>query len=173
LADDLYSPQVTDFTEALDKKYIFKNALTEGRLLPKEINELIGFGAYAPMNKLRDVAGHEDVAMAIGFAKVNSDIFMSLSTPLGTRFMNPEFGSNLFTLLFEPYDNILIDAIKINTIQALTKDVHKITLISVVVDSSQQEFNLLSIRISYQIINTPLVGNYVFPWVKSPEPIRS
>ena len=170
---DIYQPEITDFVEAIDKKYVFKNALNEGRVLPKAINDLIGYGSYSPMNKLRDMQGHEDIAMAVGMAKINSDIYMSLSTPLGTRFMNPEFGSNLYSLLFEPYDKILMSAIKVTTIEALTKDVHKIQLIEVVVDSSEQEFNLLKIGITYQIISTPLVGNFIFPFVTSPEPIRS
>lgn len=170
---DIYQPENTDFTEAVDKRYVFKNAFDEGRVLPDSIVKLIGTGSYAPMSKLRDLQGHEDIAMAVGFAAINSDIYMSLSTPIGTRFMNPEFGSNLYSLLFEPYDKILMNAIKVTTIEALTKDVHKIQLIEVFVDSSEQEFNLLKISIHYQIISTPLVGNYVFPWVSAPEPIRS
>ena len=154
---------------AIDQKYIYKDAFDEGRLLPDSIVKLIGMGAYAPMNKLRDILGHEDVAMAIGFAKINSDIFMSLSTPLGTRFMNPGFGSKLYSLLFEPYDQILLDSIRIYTIEALTKDVHKIKLINVTTDDTQKEYNLLYISVSYQVINTPTVNNFVYPFVTAPE----
>lgn len=170
--NDIYQPQITDFTEAIDNKYIFKNAFNEGYKLPKEINDLIGYGSYAPMNKLRDIQGYEDIAMAVGFAKINSDIHMSLSTPIGTRFMNPDFGSNLYSLLFEPYDSILIEMLKLYTIEALTKDVHKIQVINIEVDESSKEYNLLNLKISYQIINTPLINNYVYPFVSSPEPIR-
>ena len=161
--------QIIDITEALDKKYIYKDAFDEGKLLPKSINDLIGYGAYSPMNQLRDFAGHIDVAMAVGFAKINSDIFMSLSTPLGTRFMNPGFGSKLYSLLFEPYDQILLDSIRIYTIEALTKDVHKIKLINVTTDDTQKEYNLLYISVSYQVINTPTVNNFVYPFVTAPE----
>ena len=170
---DTYQPEITDFAEAVDKRYIYKNAFNEGQILPDNIIKLIGTGSYAPMNQLRDLAGHLDVAMAVGFASINSSIYMSLSTPIGTRFMNPEFGSNLYSLLFEPYDKILMNAIKVTTIEALTKDVHKIQLIEVTVDDSQREFNLLKISIHYQIISTPLVGNFIFPFVSVPEPTRS
>jgi uncharacterized protein len=160
---------ISDIQIAIDQKYIFKDAFDDGRVLPNSINELIGFGAYAPMNKLRDLQGHEDIAMAVGFAKINSDIFMSLSTPLGTRFMNPGFGSKLYSLLFEPYDQILLDSIRMYTVEALVKDVHKIKLITVSTDDSQKEYNLLYVSISYQIINTPTVGNFTYPFVTSPE----
>ena len=173
LADDIYTPDIIDFSEAIDYKYVFKNALNGGHKLPKAINDLIGYGSYFPANQLTDLAGHSDLAMAIGFAKINSDIAMSLGTPIGTRFMCPGFGSNLYSLLFEPYDKILMDAVKTMTIQALTKDVHKIQLITVTVDDSQQMYNLLLIKIAYQIINTPLKGNFVYPWANAPEPINS
>jgi len=166
---DVFEQNITDITNAIDNKYVYLNAFNAGINLPKIINDYIGYGSCCPMNKLRDVQGHEDVAMAVGFGKINSDIYLSLSTPLGTRFMNPNFGSELYKLLFEPYDQILIDAVTITTKRALTKDVHSIQLVEVFVDDSQQLYNLLNISITYQIVNTPLSNNYVFPFVTSAE----
>ena len=162
MADDAFQPNLSNVQQAIDYKYIFKDALNDGRILPQAINDLVGYGSYAPMNKLRDILGNEDIAMAIGFAKINSDIYMCLSTPIGRRFMNPGFGSKLFSLLFEPYDQILLDTLRMYTIEALEKDVHKIKLIKIVTDDSERENNLLKINISYQVINTPLSSNYVF-----------
>ena len=53
---DIYQPETTDFTTAVDYKYVFKNAFNEGVNLPKIINDLVGYGSYAPMNQLRDLS---------------------------------------------------------------------------------------------------------------------
>jgi uncharacterized protein len=92
---------------------------------------------------------------------------------MGTRFMNPDFGSKLYSLLFEPYDQFLLDRIKMYTIDAVKKDVRTITVQNILIDTSQREYNLLSIHLEYLIISSTISNNYVYPFVTSgPEPIR-
>jgi hypothetical protein len=165
--------RIKDIYEAADQKYLYKNAFDDGYSLPQLINDLIGYGSYVPLRKISDLAGNVDIAIAVGFAKINSDIYMSLSTPLGTRFMNPEFGSELHTLLFEPYDNFLLDSIETYTTKAIEKDVRKIKLTNLSVDSSEVNYNLLKVSIRYVILNSHTEGNYVYPFVISGEPIRT
>ena len=169
---EIYSPSITDIRPSSDQAYAVTNAFDGGTKLPDALNKIIGYGSYAPMNQSSDIHGRVDIAKAEGFAKINSAIFLSLSTPLGTRFMNPGFGSTLYKLLFEPYDQMLINAIIVTTREALEKDVHSIEVKDVNVDSSQYMYNLLKIRIDYKIINTPLSSNYVYPFVISPEPTK-
>lgn len=167
------SVKVTDIYESVSQKYLYKNAFNEGYVLPKPINDLIGYGAFAPLRQTNDLAGNIDIAMAVGFAKINSDIYMSLSTPTGTRFMNPEFGSELHTLLFEPYDDFLVSSIEQYTMQAVEKDVRKIKIRNIFIDRTEQDYNLLKIGIKYTVINSQVIGNYVYPFVTAGEPVRT
>lgn len=166
-------PRIKDIYESASQKYLYKNAFDGGYSLPPLINDLIGYGALSPLRRVSDLAGNPDIAMAVGFAKINSDIFMSLSTPLGTRFMNPEFGSELYTLLFEPYDQALYGSIERYTTKAIEKDVRKIKLIDVMINSDGIDYNLLKIGLKYKLINSQVENNYVFPFVTSAEPIRA
>jgi uncharacterized protein len=172
MAVDYRVPKLKDVSEAEDFKYLFKNAFDAGYRLPEQINEMIGFGAYVPVKQVKDFAGNADIGMAAGFAKINSDIHMCLSTPQGTRFMNPDFGSLLHSLLFEPYDDFLVMQLKYYTLEALQKDVRKIREIVVEVDATQKEYNLLELSIQYVISNTNMSGNYVYPYVHMGEPMR-
>jgi uncharacterized protein len=172
MAVDYRVPNLKEVSEASDAKYLFKNAFDAGYRLPKQINDMIGFGAYLPLKQVKDFAGNADIGMAAGFAKINSDIHMCLSTPLGTRFMNPDFGSQLHSLLFEPYDDFLAMQLRYYTLEALQKDVRKISEIVVDVDASQKDYNLLGLSINYLISNTNMPGNYVYPYVHMGEPIR-
>jgi phage baseplate assembly protein W len=170
---DYRIPKLKDVAEAESSKYLFKNAFDAGYRLPEQINEIIGFGSYVPLRQVKDFAGNDDIGMAAGFAKINSDIYMSLSTPYGVRFMNPEFGSKLHSLLFEPYDDFLLLRLRLYTVEALEKDIRKIKEVIVDVDTSQKEYHLLQLRIQYIIGNTNLTGNYVYPYIHEGESIRS
>lgn len=161
-----------DVYESSSQKYLHKNAFDEGYVLPDSINRLIGFGSYAPFRAIKDIAGTKDIAMAIGFAKINSDIHLSLSTPYGTRFMNPDFGSKLYTLLFEPYDDFLIEQIKFYALEAVERDVRKVKVKVLNVDTSEREYYLLKLVLNYQVANTHVAGVYVYPFTLSGEPIK-
>jgi phage baseplate assembly protein W len=166
-------PRIKDVYESASQKYLYKNAFDNGYSLPTLINDLIGYGSFCPLRKVSDLAGNPDIAMAVGFAKINSDIYMSLSTPLGTRFMNPEFGSELHTLLFEPYDSTLFGLLQKYTIKAIEKDVRKIKLIDTLIDDSLRDYNLLKIGLRYNLINSQVENNFVYPFVTGGEQIRS
>jgi|WetSurSiteA1Bulk_404760.scaffolds.fasta_scaffold127186_1 uncharacterized protein len=168
-----FQRRIKSLYESVSQKYLYLNVTDEGYKLPDSVNDLIGYGSYAPMRRIQDIAGNEDIARARGFAKINSDIHMSLSIPLGTRFMNPEFGSKLYSLLFEPYDDFLIDRLKMYTEEAVKKDVRKVTVKNILVDVSERDYNLLKVHLEYEIINTTISSNYVYPFVWSPEPIRA
>jgi phage baseplate assembly protein W len=168
-----FQGRIKDLYEAVSQKYLYLNVFDEGYKLPDSMNDLIGYGSYAPMRRKVNINNEEDIARARGFAKINSDIYLSLTIPLGTRFMNPDFGSKLYSLLFEPYDDFLLDRIRMYTEDAVKKDVRKITVTNILIDTSERDYNVLKIHIEYVIINTTLSTNFVYPFVYTgPEPIR-
>lgn len=56
-----------------------------------------------------------------GMERINQSINHILSTRIGTRFFLPDFGSKLYTLIFEPNDFILYDLLKRYIKEALEK----------------------------------------------------
>lgn len=54
-----------------------------------------------------------------GVSKILQSIYIILSTPKGTRFFNPEFGTRIYQCLFEPNDFILKDLLKTYVVEDL------------------------------------------------------
>jgi len=168
-----FQSRIKSLYEAVSQEYLYLGTFDEGYNLPSQINDLIGYGSYCPMRKHHSIVGEGDVAVAKGFALINSQIFLSLSTPHGTRFFNPEFGSKLYSLLFEPYDNFLLSRIKTYTLEAVTKDVRTITVQNILIDSSERFNYVLKIHLEYIIINSASTSNYVYPFVMGGEPTEA
>ena len=121
---------------------------------------LIGTGLQSP-NVFNDSNG--TVNINSGIARINQSIYHILSTRIGERFFLPEFGSMLHTLLFEPNDYILEDMLIHYINEALTKWEPRITVLQVVPEVIEHD-NHVPITISYKLINTNSVVNYVYPF---------
>jgi phage baseplate assembly protein W len=93
---------------------------------------------------------------------VEESIFIILSTKIGERMMNPEFGCQINELLFEengPATHALAEQyVKV----ALRKWENRIVLISVKAKSI--DVNKIAINIDYQIKDTNSFYNYVYPF---------
>jgi hypothetical protein len=70
-------------------------------------------------------------------------------TPIGSEFFNPEFGSNLHLLAFEPNDDILQAQGRIYTVEALERWEPRISIIGCDITADDHE---LKIEITYTII---------------------
>lgn len=100
--------------------------------------------------------------------KINGAIEFILSTALESRFFLPDFGSNLYTLLFEPNDEILADSLRVFISDALNKWEKRIILLSVDIVTTVDELNqhLARVNINYRVVSSQQVGNYVYPFVR-------
>lgn len=83
---------------------------------------------------------------------VRSSIYQILGTWIGERVMEPEFGSRLRELLFEPIDDIAIALARVYTIQAIERWEPRIQLNDVVA-SIEPEQGVLTIYASYTLVN--------------------
>lgn len=122
--------------------------------------EIIGSGICA-LNVFDDLSG--SVKYNSGVEHINQSIRHILGTRIGTRFFLPEFGSKLYSLIFEPNDEILKELIIQYSMEALEQWEPRITNIQVTPYVKTFE-NLVPVRIDYQLINTNIVHNYVFPF---------
>ena len=123
------------------------------------LNEIAGGGLYA-----MDVfTPTRHTTHAEGIDKINDSIYNILSTRIGERFMVPEFGSDLYKLIFEPNTAIFRDLADFYVRQALAKWEKRIQVLKVNVKVIEYD-NVVPIEIYYRVVNTNMTSTYVFPF---------
>lgn len=101
-------------------------------------------------------------------AHIHESILQILGTRPGERFMNPEFGSRLKDLVFEPNDSVLKGLIRHYVIDAVQRWEKRILVTDVTFDDSPEtvDANIIPVRISYRVIDTQVEGNLVWPFCR-------
>lgn len=116
--------------------------------LPKEVRHQYGRGLGYPWavrnNQWEVVEGEE---------KIQVSIFVILSTPLGSRYATPDFGSMLPLLVFANYDPITKAEIKRYSAEAIRRWEPRIQLQQVILNDSGVTENAIDIAISYLLKN--------------------
>lgn len=126
------------------------------------VDTLIGKGIKFPLEPTESGG----VAYSESIERINQSLFIIFETPKGSRLMMPDFGSNLYLYKFEPLDDILIEKLR-NTI---TEDIRRweprINLLDIkfMDNDVARDNNILYVYITYKIINTNVIGNYVYPF---------
>lgn len=121
--------------------------------------KLIGTGLQSPNAFNKSTGG---VNYNTGFERINQSINHILGTRIGERFFLPEFGSRLYELVFEPNDYILEDLLKLYVSDALGKWEPRIKVLNVTPKIGGS--NTVPISIYYNLINTNMTNNYVYPF---------
>lgn len=106
---------------------------------------------------------------AKGLELINQSIYLILTTPVGSRFFLPEYGSKLDTLVFEPNDFILHDLLNIYIREALGTWEKRIIVLDVspkAKSANDLENNVLPVEITYRLVNSNITGNYVYPFTR-------
>lgn len=101
-------------------------------------------------------------------AHIHESILQILGTRPGERFMNPEFGSRLKDLVFEPNDSVLKGLIRHYVIDAIERWEKRVYVTDVTFDDSPEtvDANTIPVRISYRVIDTHVSGNLVWPFCR-------
>ena len=101
-------------------------------------------------------------------AHIHESILQILGTRPGERFMNPEFGSRLKDLVFEPNDSVLKGLIRHYVIDAIERWEKRVYVTDVAFDDSPEtvDANTILVRISYRVIDTQVAGNLVWPFCR-------
>ncbi len=109
--------------------------------------------------KISTVSSHEH-------AHIHESILQILGTRPGERFMRPEFGSRLKDLVFEQNDEVLKGLVRHYVIDAIERWEKRVIITSVQFDDTplHKDQNLLLVRINYQVIQTQVEGNLVYPF---------
>jgi uncharacterized protein len=110
------------------------------------------------------------IAPGGGFARasyelrVEESIYLILSTAKGERLMLPEFGCGIHDFVFAPNNESTVASIEAAVRNALVAHEPRIDVLTIDVDTSDGEPNLLLIRVAYQIRANQATGNLVYPF---------
>jgi len=98
---------------------------------------------------------------------IESSLDILLSTRLGERIMQPNYGCNLDEMVFEAMNLTMLTYLKDLVENAILYFEPRIDLEGVEIDTSQELEGLLLIKITYTVRVTNSRFNYVYPFYKS------
>lgn len=131
--------------------------------------DLLGMGLRFPFAFAKRSGGAQvSTVTSMDHAHIHESILQILGTRPGERFMNPEFGSRLRDLVFEPNDSILEGLIRHYVIDAIERWEKRVYVTDVTFDGSPEtvDANTIPVRISYRVIDTQVSGNLVWPFCR-------
>lgn len=152
-------PLITDEEQLIARQTVGKN-----------LQEIIGQGIDFPF-RFDNSKTVGSIPQSNAGERINDSIHLILGTRIGERMFNPEFGSRLPELVFEPNDDILQRLLVFYTEDALKRWEKRIEILAVtVLRDLDADPNKLGVRIEYRIRNSHVRGSYVFPFVREGMP---
>lgn len=82
---------------------------------------------------------------------IKADLMHLLLTRKGQRLYNPKFGTDLLKFIFEPNDNLSLDAVKEEVISSIKKYIPNLVVKSLTVTESDESEYAAVIRMDYSI----------------------
>ncbi|WP_299625653.1 GPW/gp25 family protein [uncultured Tenacibaculum sp.] len=113
---------------------------------------------------------HKESSLGVEMVSNEQDIRQSLkillNTKIGERIMNPRYGCDIYTYLFDSISNSRMHLITEMIRTAILRFEPRIKLIKVYVDESQYLDGVIKINLDYKIPSTNTRFNLVFPYYK-------
>ena len=129
--------------------------------------DILGKGLGFPFRFQRRFGGAEvSSATSTEHEHIQESIIQILGTSPGERFMRPEFGSRLKSLVFEANDEVLKGLIRHDVIEAIKRWEKRVIVTAVTFEESPQDVDrhVLRVRIGYRVIGSQVEGNLVYPF---------
>ncbi len=108
--------------------------------------------------------GGAEVAMVSGVEDIQQSLHILLSTRLGERVMQDEFGCALDSVVFEEIDQGLMNTLNRSISDAILYHEPRITLDQIDVNESVEQPGLLLISLAYTVRSTNSRFNMVYPF---------
>jgi phage baseplate assembly protein W len=134
--------------------------------------DFLGKGLRFPFGLQRRSGGTEvSVATSQEHAHIHESILQIPGTRPGERFLQPEFGSKLKDLVFEPNDTVLKGLVRHHVIDAIKRWGKRVVVTDVSFEDSgpTRDQNVLLVRISYRVIRGRVAGNLFYPFYREPK----
>jgi uncharacterized protein len=133
-----------------------------------QLKRVVGEGIAFPVI-FSEGKGNEVLIPSTGLNVIYQSLSMLLSTRIGERYNNPEYGTRLHELLFRPLDAITLSNIQTYVIDAIERWEKRITIVNVTTEPYEDQ-SQVDVKIEFQVRNTNVFGSYVYPFVKEPMP---
>jgi hypothetical protein len=117
--------------------------------IPEVVKHLYGSGLSYPIalaNSKFEISDTEK--------RIRDSIYIIMSTPIGTRFRRPDFGSMLPYMVFNSFTQVFISEAILYTKESIAKWEPRISIKGVDVNSDDIDENIINIRIYYYIKGT-------------------
>lgn len=131
--------------------------------------DFLGKGLRFPFAFARRSGGAQvSTITSMDHAHIHESILQILGTRPGERFMNPEFGSHVRDLIFEPNDQVLKGLLRHYITDAIERFEKRVYVTDVSLNESPEavDENTILVRISYRVIDTQVAGNLVWPFCR-------
>ena len=131
--------------------------------------DFLGRGLRFPFAFAKRSGGAQiSTVTSMDHAHIHESILQILGTRPGERLMNPEFGSHLKDLVFEPNDRVLRGLLRHYVIDAIERWEKRVYVKGVSFDESPDttDENTILVDISYRVIDTQVEGNMVYPFCR-------
>jgi phage baseplate assembly protein W len=102
-----------------------------------------------------------DVARVVDVNSVKQSVKTLVLTQFGEKPFQPNVGSPVYGLLFEPDDEITVELVKQSIIQTITNEEPRCVLNNVNV-SSDPDNNAFNVTISYTVVGIALPASFTF-----------
>ena len=96
--------------------------------------------------------------------RMEESIYLILGTAKGERVMLPDFGCGIHDLVFGINDPRTRSAVVQQVREALSKYERRIDVLAINAETSEDQPNLLLIRINYRVRANNAIGNLVYPF---------
>jgi len=104
------------------------------------------------------------IATSSGEELIRESIMIILGTAKGERVMRPDFGCDIYELVFAPNNTSTATLISVYVKEALLKWEPRIEVLNVTVEPDKEDGNKLNINIDYLIKTTNTKKNLVYPF---------
>jgi len=141
-----------------------KRQLAVEQTVYTNLTEIIGNGINFPM-EFTTSKKIGTIKESNAGERISDSIHLILATRIGERPFNPEFGSRLPELVFEPMDDGLKELLRHYTVDALSRWEKRISIEQVTLTENYQgNQNAIGIAVYYSIRNSHIRGSYVYPF---------
>lgn len=124
--------------------------------------QFLGTGWSFPPTFVRE---HQNsVVMAQGNTDIRQSLWLVLSTRLGERIILPQFGSQIWEMVFQGVDRTLITRVQEMVRDAILNWEPRIDVISIEIQPVATPQGVLEVDISYVVRSTNARSNFVYPF---------
>lgn len=130
----------------------------------KSFPPFLGSGLAFPVEPQRESGDGRGIPFVTGEDNIRQSILIVLATRKGERPANPDFGSTLHHLAFEPADEATAGRAEEAVREALILWEPRIDVVSVAGIVAEDEPNVLELEIQYRVRSTNSIYNLVYPF---------